>query len=44
MINSELSFHDAELNLVNEVRECNSETTFLNGFKLGFIDGANQQG
>ncbi|MEO1518918.1 MAG: hypothetical protein AAFV95_28135 [Bacteroidota bacterium] len=36
--------YDSQATLINEVRECSTDTNFLNGFELGFIDGANQQG
>ncbi|TYA71613.1 hypothetical protein [Seonamhaeicola marinus] len=38
-----ISFDDQD-KIINEVRECNPDTTYLNGFKTGFIDGANEQG
>lgn len=36
--------YGSEQTLINEVTECNTDTTFLNGFEEGFIDGANKKG
>ncbi len=36
--------YDSDQTLMNEVRECNLDTAYLNGFELGFMEGANDNG
>jgi len=36
--------YDSNNQIVNEVRECNKDTTYLNNFENGFQDGAASKG